>query len=93
MKQFTEFKGIVKDNFRDLMVQYWMDDEGYSTKHQALLTYGGFNFEALCNDLVGEARTFVPDLGYSDKSIDGTLCFEKEDNNFVIPVNLINIQK
>jgi hypothetical protein len=92
MKQFTEFKGIVKDNFRDLMVQYWMDDEGYSTKHQALLTYGGHKFEFLCNDLVGEVRTFTPDIGYKDKSIDGTLCFEKEDNNFVIPVNLINIQ-
>ena len=93
MKQFKEFEGVVKDNFRQNMIQFWMDDEGYSTPHQALLTYGGSKFEMLCNDLVGEVRTFVPDLGYSDKSIDGTLCFEKEDNNFPIPVDLINIQK
>ena len=87
MKKFETFKGYIPPNFRELMINYWMEDEN-STREEVLAAYDDDeSFERLCN-MEGE-RTFIPDLGYSDKEIDGTLCFESVDNNFCIPVKFI----
>lgn len=87
MKKFETFKGYLSPNFRQMMIEYWIEDEGYDSVSEALEAYGGEDFDELCN-MTG-LRTFVPDLGYTDDSKDGTLCFESVDNNFCIPVEFI----
>ena len=87
-KQFKEFKALVPANFRDLMINYWMEDEGME-EDQAIDAYGDSKFEDLCLRVSGKVQKFTPDLGYSDLSINGTLCFENEDTNFVIPVDML----
>lgn len=86
MKKFETFKGYIPPNFREQMINFWMEDEN-STRDEVLAAYDDEGFNRLCN-FEGE-RTFVPDLGYADKGIDGTLCFETVDNNFCIPVEFI----
>lgn len=90
MKRFEEFEAMVPDNFADLMVDYWETDESMS-RDEALEAYYDDSFKQLDKRISGTRRTFKPDLGYSDKSIDGTLCFESEDNNFVIPVSILEV--
>jgi len=89
MRVFEEFTAAAKPDFKSLMVNYWMESEGYSTESEALSAYGGEVFDILCARATASRCTYVPDLGYSDKEADGTLCFEKEDNNMVIPVRFL----
>jgi hypothetical protein len=89
VRRFEKFRAFVHPDFKEKMIQYWMDDEGYETRDEALAVYGDDAFDKLCLRLVGETHTFVPDLGYADNEINGTLCFEEDDNNFVIPVAVL----
>lgn len=88
-KQFSRFSATVPEDFTELMIQFWMDDEGLS-RDEAINAYYDGSFIDLTNRIKGERCNFKPDLGYSDNSINGTLCFEVEDNNFVIPVSILN---
>ena len=92
MKMFKMFTGIVKSDFRERMVKYWMTNEGYATPGEAIDVYGGNDFDDLCNAVIGVKREFEPDLGYTDAEIDGTLCFDLIDDNFVIPVDFILVE-
>ena len=87
IKIFEPFKAQVPDDFREKMIQFWMDEDGFETKEEALSFYCGEAFEQLCLRLPRNVCDFKPDLGYSDK--DGIYCFEIEDNNFVIPVRIL----
>jgi hypothetical protein len=88
MKVFKKFKAKAKSNFRDLMIQEWMLFENFKTEEDALNNYGGVDFDNLCERVKNECL-YVPDIGYSDKTVDGTLCFEEKDNSFVIPVEFL----
>ncbi len=90
MKQFEEFEALVPDNFAQLMVQFWQDDEK-STRDEVISAYYDADFKALHGRIAGTKCKFKPDLGYTDKSIDGTLCFELEDDNVVIPVSMLEV--
>ena len=74
--------------FKELLIQYWMEDEK-CTRDQVLEAYGNCpKFEALCEQ-EGKVLEFKPDLGYRDKNIEGTLCFEVIENNTCIPVSIL----
>jgi hypothetical protein len=88
MKQLKPFRGVAPKDFREKMIAFWMDDEKVS-RSEALDAYADDKFDSLCEKVAGNECDFIPDLGYTDKSINGTLCFEKEDNNFCIPVSII----
>jgi len=90
MKIFGKFKAKAKSNFRERMVAYWMMEDNFATKEDALNNYGGKEFDELCEKVKSECL-FVPDIGYSDKSVDGTLCFEEKDGDFVIPIEFLEI--
>lgn len=93
MKKFIKFYGTAKKDFRSLMIHYWMKEEGYKTEEKACSVYGGDEFDKLCERVTSIKCEYIPDLGYKDKEIDGTLCFEKEDNDFPIPIDFISIEK
>jgi len=88
-KQFFIFQAIAPADFKEQLIAYWMKDED-STRETVLMNYGGEDLELLCRNLIGKIRTYEPDLGYTDDSTNGTLCFEEADNNFVIPVNILH---
>ena len=91
MKNFT---ATVKDrfNFRENMIQYWIKNEN-STRKDVLKAYADEQFEELCDKIeTGLPNDFKYDLGYKDKSLDYTLCFEVYDNNTPIPVELLELQ-
>jgi len=90
MKQFEEFEAIVPDNFARLMVRFWEADEN-STRDEVIAAYYDEKFKLLNNRIAGTKCKFKPDLGYSDKDKNGTLCFEAEDNNMVIPVSILDV--
>lgn len=87
-KQFNKFRAIVPDNFKNLMIDYWMDNEKIS-REAAINFYIDDGFNELSERISDNTAYFNPDLGYTDKEIDGQLCFEAQDNNFVIPVNIL----
>jgi hypothetical protein len=87
-KQFTKFKALVPANFKGLMIQYWMSDEGIS-RNKAIDYYLDSDFENLNKRIANTVQEFKPDLGYTNKDRNGRLCFEAEDNNFVIPVEIL----
>ncbi len=91
MKQFHRFQAFVPENFTELMIKYWKDDEKL-TRAEALGFYYDDDFIRLASRISGTQQTFKPDIGYRDKSIDGTLCFEIEDNNLVIPVSILRAE-
>ena len=90
MKQFEEFEAIVPDNFERLMVIWWRESEN-ATEDDVLKWYYDENFKLLAKRIAGTRRKFKPDLGYKDEAKNGTLCFEIEDNNFVIPVKILEL--
>jgi hypothetical protein len=90
MKQFTEFEAMVPGNFAALMVDYWESDETLS-RDEVIAAYYDDSFKALDKRIAGTKCRFKPDLGYSDENRDGTLCFEIEDNNVVIPVAILEV--
>lgn len=90
MKQFKAFEAMVPANVAQLMVQYWQDDEN-STRDEVIASYYDEGFKHFCKRVAGTRRKFQPDLGYTDKEKEGTLCFEVEDNNIVIPINILEI--
>jgi len=90
MKQFDVFEAMVPDNFAQLMVQFWEEEEERS-RDEVIISYYNADFKALDKRIAGTRCKFEPDLGYTDESINGTLCFEIEDNNFVIPVAMLEI--
>lgn len=88
-KQFEEFKAYVPENFKDLMIQYWMRDENMS-RDEAIDAYLDDDFEKLNKRIANTYQTFKPDLGYVNASeLEGGLCFEVDDNNIVIPVDIL----
>ena len=90
MKQFNRFNALVPNNFEDLMIDFWMEDETVS-KEVAKDFYYGPSFMKLVNRIKGKECKFKPDLGYNDSEINGTLCFEEEDNDFVIPIAILKV--
>lgn len=90
MKQFEEFEALVPDDFKKLMVKWWMEDES-STRDQVIKWYYDDDFKTFADRVVGTRCRFKPDLGYADKEKNGTICFEKEDNNYVIPVHILEV--
>ena len=91
MKQFKTFSGKAKSNFRELMIEYWMKDEK-SSRTIVMQNYVDEKFDELCERVTTQTCIFDPDLGYTDKSIDGMLCFERIDDNCCIPVEFIEVQ-
>ncbi len=85
MKNFDAF---VPNNFAHLMVNFWMEDEN-SSRDEVIAAYYDKSFKELDKRISGSRCTFKMDLGYADKPIDGTLCFELEDDNVVIPVSIL----
>ena len=91
MKQFKEFEALVPDNFAALMVQYWREDESFSTEDEVIAAYYDDDFKQFANRIAGTRCRFKPDLGYSDDDRNGTLCFEMDDNNIVIPTDILEV--
>lgn len=87
-KQFKEFKAFVPTNIVGLMTQYWMSDENI-TRDEALDRYITGDFREFTSTIANTFQTFTPDLGYRNKETNGTLCFLKGDNNWVIPVEVL----
>lgn len=75
------FKGFIEGDVEERMIQWWMYDERCSRK-QAIEYYYDDSFPALCERLKSEC-VFIKD--------DKRTCFEVEDNNFIIPINIINV--
>lgn len=87
-KQFLEFEAMVPANFERLMILWWREDENAS-EEDVLRWYYDEDFKLFASRIAGNKCRFKPDLGYKDGSKNGTLCFEVEDNNFVIPVKIL----
>ena len=87
-KQFKEFRALVPANFKGLMIQYWMKDENIS-RNKAIDYYLDNEFENLNKRIANTVQSFKPDLGYTNEDKNGRLCFEIEDNNYVIPVDIL----
>lgn len=87
-KQFNRFSATVPEDFAELMIGFWME-EGFS-RNEAIDAYYDDDFIELVDRIKGQRCKFKPDLGYADRNINGTLCFEVEDDNFVIPVLILN---
>lgn len=79
---------MVPSDFSELMLNFWMVDENL-TEEEARGFYWTKEFDEFSSRISSKTLLFKPDLGYSNKDVDGTLCFETEDNNFVIPVNIL----
>ena len=90
MKQFKEFRALVPTNFASLMVDFWEKDESL-TRDEVIEAYYSDKFKIFAARISGTAQTFKPDLGYANKSIDGTVCFEIDDNNVVIPIEILEV--
>ena len=88
-KQFSRFSATVPDDFEEQMIQFWMSDEG-QTREEAISSYYDDNFKELLGRIKGNKCSFKPDLGYRDSEIEGSLCFEVEDDNFCIPVSILS---
>lgn len=89
-KQFNPFVAVVPKTFIEIMIQHWMEDESID-ESVARSNYCDTTFIKLANRIAGKECQFLPDLGYEDGSINGTLCFERQDNNVVIPVSMLEI--
>ena len=90
MKQFKEFEAIVPYNFANLMVNFWSSNENLN-RDTVIKTYYSDSFKALKRRITGTKCKFKPDLDCKDKKINGTLCFELKDNNFVIPIEILEV--
>jgi len=90
MKQFKEFEAIVPYNFANLMVNFWVSNEN-SNKDTVIKAYYNDSFKTLEKRITGTKCKFKPDLGYKDAKIDGTLCFELKDDNWVIPIEILEL--
>ena len=86
-KQLKEFKALLPSNIKGLMIQFWMKDE--RIPREEALKYITPDFETFAKSIANTAQTFKPDLGYSNKDYDGVLCFVKGDDNWVIPVEIL----
>ena len=89
-KQFIPFEAMVPYNFTSLMIAYWIGNEDL-TRREVKAAYYDDDFKALAKRLSNTKCLFIPDLGYTDNNINGTLCFENEDNNIVIPIAILRI--
>jgi rubredoxin len=88
-KQYSIFRAMVPANFEELMILHWMVDENKS-RQEAIDPYYDDSFVRLVNRLAGREWNFKPDLGYSNEDTNGRLCFESVDDNFVIPVSILD---
>lgn len=86
-KQFTEFEALAPANFTGRMIQFWMKDDNIS--RDEALKYINDDFKALADRISNRVCKFKPDLGYKYKEFEGAFCFEIEDNNWVIPVEIL----
>jgi len=82
------FKAKAPDDFRDKMIGFWIVSESL-TRDEALSFYDGDRFKTLCERVSGSESTFEYDLGYADESQDYKYCFEIDDMDFVIPVDIL----
>lgn len=81
-----KFTGFPLDNFKSLMIDYWMSEGIFSSRQAAIKHYGGPGFNKLCTRCDGKVLlTFIKDTD--------TTCFEEIDNDYVIPISAINIYK
>ena len=88
MKMFLPFSALVPLDFNAKMIDFWMTAEGID-KSTALGFYCDHEFLSLACRISGQRVSFQPDLGYSCKQTEGTLCFEQRDNSFVIPTSIL----
>ena len=89
-KQFEEFTALVPANFKGLMIQYWMRDESID-RNEAIAAYIDADFERLNKRIANTVQTFKPDIAPYEHCAEtnGLTCFEVVDNNFVIPVEIL----
>ena len=79
------FSAMVPANFDELMFLFWCDDESL----ESALSYRDEYFLNLSKKISGSRILFKHDLtAYS--SINYSLAFACCDNNFVIPVSILN---
>ena len=88
MKQYKKFKAFVPNDFEEKLIEYWCKNENM-TKEQACAYYHNDDFKQLVKRISGKKCVFLPDLGYSNDDHNGVLCFEEIDDNFVIPVIIL----
>ena len=88
VKRFKNFLAVAPYDFRDKIIEYWIENEGL-TKEQAISAYGE-GLDDLCAALISNVREYKPDLGYKGEE-NGTLCFEIEDDNFCIPIKILTV--
>ena len=82
-----DFSGLPKSGFREKMIDHWMEEGCFKTRQDAVDNYGGHKFDLLCRRCDGSMLlNFKYDIGTDEKE-----CFETVDNNFVIPVSVIDI--
>ena len=90
--QYTKFYAKLPLDFKEQMIAFWMEDER-STREEVERSYAqSRGFKKLCEKL-GEVLIFKPDLGYADPNINVTLCFELLDNDYPIPVYILEDTK
>ena len=80
------FSGYLKKDFKEKMIDFWMEEGIFKTRQNAIEHYGGKEFDKLCSKKT--LCFFKYDINTNEKE-----CFEIVDNNFVIPVAAINIKE
>ena len=76
---------MVPTNFDELMFLFWCDDENLDSA----LSYRDESFLELSKKISGSRSLFEYDAN-ADTSINCSLSFACCDNNFVIPVSILN---
>ena len=84
IEEGSVFTGFLKEGFKKSMVDFWMLEEFFDTREEAYEYYYTKGFDLLCAKYDVEL-TFNADTKNT--------CFEAIDNNYVIPINLINVYK
>lgn len=87
-----EYTAKAPSNFEELMINFWMEQDKFGSKEEAVSAYYDNAFIELKRRVVGKPCRYKLDLGYSNKELNGKYCFEIEDNNFVIPVDILDIE-
>ena len=79
------FEGFPKPDFRERMIAHWLKENVFNGDSGAAISnYGGPAFDKLCERLDGTTLLLF-------MKNDEETCFEFVDNNFVIPIDAIDI--
>lgn len=80
-----EFKCKVPETFLEDMIAFWTRECKESR------TVVDPDFEDFCDRVVGKACTFKIDNDYAGKESSNTHCCEVYDDNFVIPISILEL--